>query len=210
MLRYLPAKDLDQFPMLRDTMFRDRALQFSTRLGWDVDVDSNGLEHDEYDLADPIYVIWALPDGTHGGSMRLLPTVGPTMVNDHFAELLPEGRLSSTGVWECTRFCLSDRAPRGVAAALMLAGGEVMRAFCLSHLLGVFDARMVRIYRAIGASPKVLGTQGHGRDAISVGLWRYGPLDRSRVLRRAGLSSQISEHWFERSFGRPIIERLHA
>ncbi len=36
MLRYLYANDLSRFPLLRDTMFRDRAEQFSKRLGWAV------------------------------------------------------------------------------------------------------------------------------------------------------------------------------
>ena len=86
----------------------------------------------------------------------------------------------------------------------MLAGGELMRAFSLTHLLGVFDARMVRIYKMIGASPEILGSDGEGRDKISVGLWPYRAQDRLRVLRRAGVSSEISEAWFERSFGHPI------
>ena len=75
-----------------------------------------------------------------------------------------------------------QRGGRHVAAALMLAGGELMRAFELTHLLGVFDARMVRIYKMIGASPEVLGSKGEGRDKISVGLWQFTP-DRAKVLR---------------------------
>lgn len=191
-------------------MFRDRACQFRDRLEWAVTVDPNGYERDAYDQSDPLYVVWVQPDGTHGGSMRLLPTTGATMVNEHFAGLLPDGPVSSPYIWESTRFCLGKDAPRGVAAALMLAGGEVMRAFCLTHLIGVFDARMVRIYRAIGASPTVLGSTGEGRDRTSIGLWSFRLKDRSAVLRRAGLSSQISEHWFERSFGHPIVQRVAA
>lgn len=210
MIRYISAYALSQEPRLRDTMFRDRANQFRDRLNWDVTVDANGFEHDPYDDIDPLYVIWVKPDGTHGGSMRLLPTQGTTMVNDHFSDLLSEGLIASPFIWECTRFCLGEDVPRGVAAALMLAGGEVMRAFALTHLVGVFDARMVRIYKAIGASPNILGATGEGRDRTSVGLWSFRPQDRANVLRRAGLSSQISEHWFERSFGRPIVQRLAA
>lgn len=48
-----------------------------------------------------------------------------------------------------------------------------MRAFDLTYLLGVFDARMVRMYNMIGASPVVLGSLGKGRDKILVGLWGY-------------------------------------
>ena len=80
MLRYLYANELGNFPILRDSMFRDRADQFSRRLNWDVSVSSSGEERDEYDGLNPLYIIWQKQNGYHGGSMRFLPTLGPTMV----------------------------------------------------------------------------------------------------------------------------------
>lgn len=210
MLRYLTAEDLTKYPRLRDTMHRDRAAQFRDRLKWDVTVDADGFERDEYDAMNPLYVIWELPDGSHGGSMRFLPTSGRTMVHDHFAGLLGGREIRTDQIWECTRFCIAQKSGAHVAGALMLAGGELMRAFQLTHLLGVFDERMVRIYKMIGASPEVLGTMGEGRDRISVGLWQFRATDRRSVLRRAGVSSELSEYWFARSFGHPIIRRSAA
>jgi acyl homoserine lactone synthase len=208
MLRYHYANELNQFPQLRDSMFRDRADQFHTRLGWEVTVDENGFERDEYDDMNPLYVIWQRSDGLHGGSMRFLPTTGRTMVNDHFSNLTDGVQICSPLIWECTRFCLSRDADSRVAGALMLAGGELMRGFGLTHFVGVFAARMVRIYRMIGSSPEVLGSSGSGRDQISVGLWEYDPMDRVKVLKRAGLSSEISELWFERSFGHSLHQQV--
>ena len=210
MLRYIYADELSQYPVLQASMHRDRAVQFSERLKWAVKVDENGWERDEYDDMNPLYVIWVNTDGTHGGSMRFLPTTERTMVNDHFAELLQGEDIRSPFIWECTRFCLGRKSNPRVAAAMMLAGGELMRAFSLTHLLGVFDPRMVRIYSMIGASPEVLGSSGEGRDKISVGLWAFRPEDRMKVLRRAGLSSEISEHWFNRSFGRTVYQVQEA
>ncbi len=83
----------------------------------------------------------------------------------------------------------------------MLAGGELMRAFDLRHFVGVFDARMVRIYSMIGSSPEVLGQQGEGRDMVAVGLWTYDEAARDRVARRADIPPELSEKWFESSFG---------
>ena len=203
MLRYIYGEDLHNFAKLQDSMHRDRAVQFRNRLKWDVTVDDNGWERDEYDDLNPLYVIWEDAFGNHGGSMRFLPTSGRTMVNDHFSHL-SDSQIQSPFIWECTRFCLAPTARSRVAGALMLAGGELMRAFALTHLLGVFDARMVRIYSMIGASPEVLGSTGEGRDRISVGLWSFSMADRRQVLRRAGVSSRLSEAWFERSFGHPI------
>lgn len=204
MLRYIFGRDLAHEPLLQASMHQDRADQFKRRLGWEVSVDQNGWERDEYDREDTLYVIWVMPDGTHGGSMRFLPTTRATMVNDHFAELLDGQVIDDPLIWECTRYCLRDGVPSRVAAALMLAGGELMRAFHLTHLLGVFDARMIRIYRMIGSSPQVLGSSGKGRDQISVGLWAYRHEDRQKVLRRSEVSSELSEYWFRRSFGQDV------
>lgn len=200
MLRFLYGDDLKNFPDLAESMFRDRADQFATRLGWNVEV-TNGEERDEYDAHNPLYVIWQTSEGRHGGSMRLMPTTGPCMVNDHFTDLTDGTAIQSPLIWECTRFCLSRSAGSNVAAALMLGGGEVMRQFGLVHLTGVFDRRMVRIYRAIGSSPTVVGQKGEGRDQISVGLWEFDEASRLRVAARAGIAVELCELWFNRAFG---------
>lgn len=203
MLRYIYADQLNAFPKLRDTMFRDRADQFKDRLGWDVAVDQEGFEKDQYDALNPLYVIWELPDGTHGGSMRFLPTTGRTMVNEHFSHVIGGGAVVSPLIWESTRFCLKKGAPAHVAAALMLSGLEVIRGLGIKHIVGVFDARMVRIYRMIGSSPDIMGTDGDGRDQISVGLWEFEPEAYAKVASKAGIRPEQSLAWFEAAFGRP-------
>ncbi|MEX0311064.1 MAG: acyl-homoserine-lactone synthase [Tateyamaria sp.] len=200
MLRYIYASDLGDHPKLARTMFRDRADQFKTRLGWDVHVDKDGYERDEYDDLNPLYVIWEEPDGSHGGSMRFLPTTGRTMVNEHFGDLI-SGPITSPVIWECTRFCLTRGAGSHVAAALMLGGGEIMQNFGIEHFVGVFDARMVRIYRMIGSSPEVLGSAGTGRDQISVGLWHFDDAAAASVADRAGVPLDRSRQWFDHAFG---------
>ncbi|WP_439524744.1 acyl-homoserine-lactone synthase [Marivita sp.] len=201
MIRYLYGDQLAKFPLLERTMFEDRADQFKTRLGWDVSVNADGQERDEYDDQNPLYVIWEKADGTHGGSMRFLPTTGRTMVNDHFLELTDGVSFQSPFIWECTRFCLARDTETGTAAALMLAGGEIMQGFGIKHFVGVFDARMVRIYNRIGASPEVLGTQGEGRQSISVGLWEFTEASQKQVSRVAGVPLQASRGWFAAAFG---------
>lgn len=201
MIRFHYAEQLEAFPILKDTMFRDRADQFKTRLGWDLHVDAQGFERDEFDRLNPLYVIWEKADGTHGGSMRLLPTVGRSMVNEHFRDLTGGVRIASPVIWECTRFCLSRKTDPHIAAALMLAGGEVMNGFGIEHYVGVFDARMVRIYKRIGASPEILGSRSKGSERISVGLWEFSPEAQARVAARAGIMLSQSRAWFESAFG---------
>ena len=202
MLRYVYGRDLHKFPLLRDTMFRDRAEQFLNRLGWAVSVNDAGEERDEYDAINPLYVIWELPDGTHGGSMRFLPTSGQTMVNDHFRHLTDGVTIESPFIWECTRFCLSPKADRKVSAALVLGAGEIMKNFTLSHFIGVFDPRMERIYRLLGVNPDVIGTDGEGKDAIGVGLWEMQDDAWPRTLARVGVDAQTSQAWFDAAFNK--------
>jgi len=207
MLRYLYGEDLERFPKLRATMFRDRARQFSDRLGWAVSVDAAGEERDAYDSMNPLYVIWERADGSHGGSMRFLPTVAPCMVNDHFGHLTGGGHISHPGIWECTRYCQAPKAEAWVSAALMLGAAELGLGFHLTDIVGIFDARMVRIYGRLGWVPTVLGTAGAGREAVSVGLWAIGAAMRDRVARKAGVSPELSRLWFDRAFGAPTPRR---
>ncbi|MEE9429288.1 MAG: acyl-homoserine-lactone synthase [Paracoccaceae bacterium] len=196
MLRYLYANELGNFPILRDSMFKDRADQFSRRLNWDVSVNSSGEERDEYDALNPLYIIWQKQDESHGGSMRFLPTLGPTMVNDHFSSLTDGVKIESPLIWECTRFCLAAQAERRVSAALVLGAGEVMKNFHLSHFLGIFDPRMERIYRMLGVEPDVIGRAGAGSEEIGVGLWEMQAAAWPRILRKVDVSRETSRNWF--------------
>lgn len=200
MLRYLYADQLHRHPRLAKSMFLDRTDQFKERLGWAVKVDAQGEERDGYDAQNPLYVIWEQQDGSHGGSMRFLPTTGPVMVNDHFGHLI-EGPITSPLIWECTRFCLKRGVGGHVAAALMLGGAEIMQGFGVKHFVGVFDARMVRIYRMIGSSPKVLGSEGEGHAQISVGLWDFSEQAQALVSARAGITPEQSRFWFDQAMG---------
>ncbi|RMF35440.1 MAG: autoinducer synthase [Alphaproteobacteria bacterium] len=206
MIRYIYADELDRFPLLADTMFRDRATQFGARLNWDVRIDENGHERDQYDDEFPLYVIWQQRDGTHGGSMRILPTTGRTMINDHFRHLTDGVEIASPLIWECTRFCISPRLKGGfraampVSAALMLAGCELGVRFGLTHAVGVFDARMIRIYRALGWTPEILGSEGEGAAAISAGLWPIDTEARATISRKSGIAEALAAEWYELSF----------
>ncbi|MEQ3624421.1 MAG: acyl-homoserine-lactone synthase [Celeribacter sp.] len=199
MLRYLPADRLDAHPLLRDTMFRDRAAQFHTRLGWRVTVDPRGYERDAYDAAGPLYILWQASDGSHGGSLRLLPTTGRCMVNEHFRDVAGGAAIRSSGIWEVTRFCVSPRAgardAARAAAALCLGAGEVMRLRGLQHFVAVFDPRMERIYRRLGLVPQVIGRRGTGRDSIGVGLFTMDAAAFAPILAQVGIGPETSATW---------------
>ena len=208
MLHYIYANDLDAFPKLRDGMFRDRAMQFAQRLGWDaVDVDEQGYETDAYDALNPLYIIWELEDGSHGGSMRMMPTIGQTMINDHFSGLTDGVRIESPLIWECTRFCISPRADRKATAALVVVAGELMDEFALEHFVGVFFDKMERVFSLSDIKPDILGVASEADaagDRIAVGTWEITDRCMARNLSRIGVTRETSKTWFKASFDRNL------
>ena len=99
-----------KYSHLIDEMFRLRARIFRDRLRWDVQV-ADGKERDKYDNEGPVYIIYTDSEAREvKGSLRLLPTTGPTLLADVFADTLPDAvHLSAPTIWECTRFCLDDK-----------------------------------------------------------------------------------------------------
>ena len=200
MIRFLYADQLSGHPFLADSMFRDRAAQFKHRLDWEVTVDQNGWEMDQYDRLNPLYIVYQNADGSHGGSVRIMPSTGRIMTNEHFLHLTGGVRIASPLIWECTRFCLAPDAPIGVAAALLAAGTEMGIRFGIEQALGVIYAKTVPIYRRIGCAPDIIGTDGTGRDAISVGLWPMTVEARAEISRKSGIPLSVMARWFDASF----------
>lgn len=199
MIYFLNAHALVNYPQLRRSMLNDRAIQFSHRLQWDVSVNEYGEETDEYDGLDPMYVICATDEGNHLGSVRLMPTVGRTMINDHFSEITGGINFTSKYMWECSRFCVSQRGSRKTAPALLAAVGRLMQARRIRNLIGVFDDKMERVYRVLKASPFVIGKEPVNNGIIGVGLWQYKEETYSHLLASAGISQVEMELFFANS-----------
>lgn len=88
-------------------MYRLRHEVFHDRLGWDVTSD-HGMEHDEFDKANPVYVLVRDDDGEVVGCWRILPTIGPNMLRDTFPQLLNGQRApQQKNVWELSRFAVA-------------------------------------------------------------------------------------------------------
>lgn len=185
MIKYVFGTDLWLFPKLARTMFRDRAIQFSERLEWEVDVDSKGYERDQYDILNPIYVIVENEEGRHAGSMRLLPTSGRTMINEHFAASLPGTKIKSPTTWECTRFCLSPTAGRRTAAQLFASAARLMKELDIDSLVAVFDQFMLRKYRIAGVFPEILGQSNAANAIVLAGRWQFSQAQLNDLMCRA-------------------------
>jgi acyl homoserine lactone synthase len=86
--------------------FRHRV--FVEMLGWELQA-RDGLELDQFDRADTVYVAARSEHGGVVGIARLLPTTRPYLLRDVFPQLLHEQPLPCTpAVWELSRFAAVD------------------------------------------------------------------------------------------------------
>lgn len=172
MMQLITADYYSQFIDDLSEMYRLRHRVFKERLDWDVQI-SGDMEMDEFDALHPAYLIQRGPDNRIQGSVRMLPSTGPTMLRDTFPILLNGARApSSPTIWESSRFALdlhSDKpkTTHGLAAATyeLLAGMiEFGLSRNLTEIATVTDARMERILRRAGwplrriGEPRALGS----------------------------------------------------
>ncbi|MCL5668878.1 MAG: GNAT family N-acetyltransferase [Gammaproteobacteria bacterium] len=145
-------------------MYRLRHEVFHDRLGWEVASD-NGMEHDEFDEANPVYILAIEDEDEVMGCWRLLPTTGPNMLKDTFPQLLhgmPAPQ--QTDVWELSRFAiasdklehsgfgLSDTPIRMIQAAVRFAQQNGIRRY-----VSVTSVAIERMFRKLGVTVTRLG-----------------------------------------------------
>lgn len=155
MIRLIQATECHHFPRQIDAMHRLRAKVFHDRLGWDVNV-SDGRERDEFDNANPLYLLAEDVAGNVRGTVRLLPTLGPNMLSDVFAQLLPPAQsVRSAVVWESSRFSVdhealserSDKLINRTTAELLCGMTEVGMRVGLEFIVSVVDVHMERVLK---------------------------------------------------------------
>lgn len=78
---------------------------FVESLGWELPNANAGLERDQFDRPDTVYVITQDNQGNINGCARLLPTTQPYLLGDVFPQLLNGAPIPcTTDVWELSRF----------------------------------------------------------------------------------------------------------
>lgn len=162
MIEAICAAQSALYPGDIEEMLRLRHRVFVERLNW-VAASDDGLERDDYDNLNPIYLLARADDGELLGTWRLLPTTGPYMLRDAFPELLDgEPAPSHTSVWETSRFAV-DGGLRG-EAGLDAVSKATRELFCglvelslelgIAEILTVYDIHISRLLRRIGCTPK--------------------------------------------------------
>lgn len=90
-----------------DQMYHLRAKVFHDRLRWDVRVDAQGRETDQFDDMDSVYMVSTDDGDTVSGGWRLRPTTRHYMLSDIFPKLLNSQAVPrDRHVWEISRFAV--------------------------------------------------------------------------------------------------------
>lgn len=203
MIITINGSEISKYPYYANSMYRQRAQIFQERLNWKVTV-RDGWERDNFDEKNPLYLL-SIDEltGRMRGSIRLLPTTGPNMLRDVFPSLLSSGEIvENPTIWECSRFAIEkgiDTAPTGqlinfIVGELLAAVIEIGLMVGLSEVLGVFDARMVRIFRLAGYPPMIIGKpQRIGSFMTYAGLFEISKRALANVRKANDIKNSVLE-----------------
>ena len=174
MVAVISSSNRRQYQANIDAMHRDRARIFVETWGWRLPVTSDGREIDRYDGDDAIYLVDFDQQSAHLGSMRLVPTTGPHLMTDLFADLCETGPIVGDDVWEISRLCTSpdlhpdrNRPIRNRLARAMLEFGFL---FGITRFVGVTNIQYLSRMLAFGWDCAPLGTPRE-MDGVLVGAF---------------------------------------
>lgn len=183
-----------QFAETLVEMHRLRYRVFKLRMAWEVQT-SGDMEIDDFDALHPDYLIQVGENDRVQGSVRLLPTLGPTMLRDTFPALL-EGQLapSTPHIWESSRFAIdvaadATKGEHGITrAAYELFAGMVEFGLSrqLTDIVTVTDVRMERILRRAGWPLRRIGSHSAIGNTLAVAGYLEISRETLASLRKAG------------------------
>lgn len=185
-------------------MFRLRHRVFKERLGWEVK-SRNGLEIDDYDTAEALYLLAYDDSEQVAGTWRLLPTTGPYMLKDTFPQLLNGRSAPEAGlIWETSRFAVDKPIERteGPNAAICQPSHVTQELFLglveyciragISQVYTVYDIRIARILPKLGCKPFWQSApQRIGVTVALAGAFETTPQVLASIRRACGISQSV-------------------
>jgi N-acyl-L-homoserine lactone synthetase len=143
-------------------MHHDRKQVFVDRLGWRLPAKGSWLEVDQFDNDYAVYLLARSDEGRHQGSVRLLPSSRPHMLDTLFSHLCPAGVPGGDDVWEISRLVTNPMDAAGtsilrVHRLLALALAEFARENAIRSYTLVTEAYRVPALLSIGWPVMPLG-----------------------------------------------------
>jgi acyl homoserine lactone synthase len=108
MMQTITGMTSDFSPEFESAIAQYRHKIFIERLGWQLPAE-NGMERDQFDRPDTLYVIARNANGAICGCARLLPTTRPYLLGDIFPNLLAGMPVPcDNATWELSRFAVAS------------------------------------------------------------------------------------------------------
>jgi len=216
MLEIAQAGQAGKTKLLFD-MHRMRKRVFKDRMGWDVQVTAGGLEVDQFDIDDTVYLLALNDDRQVIGNWRLLPTTGPTMIRDVWPQFLDTLDMpSNPDVWETSRFAVDSPAinPEEGLAQVNRATRELfvgLTELCLlcgiKQIFTFYDMRIARLLKRIDCSPTAISARLKIDDfQAEVGSFNTD----QEMLRRLREASGITEPLVTLDMLPPVLQHYRA
>jgi acyl-homoserine lactone synthase len=182
--RSLYARELEQMHRLRHEIFVDE-------LGWSDLRSPDGIERDDFDCEEAVYLIAAEFGQVHG-SVRLLPTWRRCMALECFPAWLNEGGFQpAPDIWEWTRWAPGTvRRPRSLIrsrGALIVAALEFAQSRGVQSYLTFCETKFVPQLVELGWEPRPLGLPRPFDQGSAIAVqWEVkdGQLDAARRMFR--------------------------
>lgn len=160
-MQMLTGRCGDIAPQLFEDVGRYRHKVFVEMLKWDLLISQPGIESDQFDREDTLYVVARDDAGQVIGSARLLPTTQPYLLGEVFPELMAGAQPpNDPRVWELSRFAAVDFTnPTGnamgqfsayVASSLLAASLQAAKDHGAERLITVSPLGVERLLRRAG------------------------------------------------------------
>ena len=144
-------------------MHHDRKQVFVDRFGWRLPAKGSWLEVDQFDDDYAIYLLARSSEGRHRGSVRLLPSSRPHMLNTLFSHLCPAGVPSGDDCWEISRLVTNPADATGTTVL------KVHRLLALALVEFALDNGISR-YTLVAESHRVPALLSVGWQVTPLGL----------------------------------------
>lgn len=143
-------------------MHKVRKLIFKDRMGWDIDVTEDGLEIDDFDLPETVYILARDERGRVAGVWRMLPTTSPSMIRKIWPEFLKTLPIMvGDSTWELSRFGVHTyedspkdhlRSVNRITAELIVALLKVCIMTGIENVYTMYNRQIARSVGRIGFS----------------------------------------------------------
>ena len=199
MINIITAENRHCFHHVLTEMHRQRKQLFIDQMGWRL-ADIAGLEMDDYDSSEAVYLVETGDDSAVLQSARLLPTQTPHLLNDVFPALCENGPPRSETIWEASRFCPAPDTPKGpprrqLLMRMIAAILETSILFGVEGVTFVASAALAPLARNAGWEVTPLGApQRIGRERLTAMLARVTSAGLQRVRAVNGRTGPLTRY----------------